>query len=668
MKRWLLIGVPLVVLVVLIVWRLGLKRSAAEAQSATRSQMLHAPAGVTVATVGTRDVVETYTGVGTIESPFNVKIAPKVTGLLQYLQLREGDPVKVGDVVARIDPTQVLAQVHEQQAAVTEAQYRLAQAEITQNPAIVQVNTQINQQVAGLESSSANYRQTKENYDATVAAAVSAVVDAQGKVNNAKAGVDSAKADYNQVVKNDEAHKTADQAAINDAKGRVNGAKAGIVSAQATINSAQANLNDAQVKYDRTFKLYKQGFVAAQDVDDARTAVDVQQGALGVAQSQLNANQSALDSSEAQLNSSQQQYDIDRVAYEASTQDAQAKVAQAAAGLDSFVAELRSAEDQAKITKVKGVADIEASLATQHESQSALEYARSNVAQKPAYEANLAALRAAVANAQGSLGDAESQLSDTTMRSPVQGYVTARYMDPGSIASPTQPILNIQATNQLWVTISVPEEVSRKIFFGQTASFTLDAIPGRTLTSHIVQINPSTDPTSRQFMIRALIDNPGTMVKTGMFARISIEVEHLTNAVAVPREAVHLDASGNSTVFVVDAQNKAHLHIITIAGQDPAGYAVSSGVAIGDKVVTLSTRALRDGQQVKMGAKRGAAAAGAALPGGNQGSGTAPDAANGANDASSGANDASAANGTNGASGNGSDSSTPAVSQQGKPQ
>ena len=162
-------------------------------------------------------------GSGTVEAR-NIRVGSKVGGRIDRVLVREGDRVTQGQVLARIDPSEIQAQVGQQQAAVSEAESRLAQAQLTEAPTNVNISTQISQQQAAVESAQADYQQVKQNYDAQVAAAEAAVTDVQGRVNNAEAA---------------------------------------IANAQASIRSAQANLNNANAKYNRVNDLYKQGFIAA---------------------------------------------------------------------------------------------------------------------------------------------------------------------------------------------------------------------------------------------------------------------------------------------------------------------------------------------------------------------------------------------------------------------
>src|SRR5262249_18507151 len=140
----------------------------------------------------------------------------------------------------------------------------------------------------------------------------------------------------------------------------------------------------------------------------------------------------------------------------------------AAANRDSAQAQLRSAQEQAEIVKTKGQADIEAAHAQVLQAQAALDYAKSNTAQRPAYQQNLAALKASVVAAEASLRNTEAQRANLVLRSTINGFVTNRAMDPGATATPGQPILTVQSIRQVWVTVPVPEEVDRRVTLDQT--------------------------------------------------------------------------------------------------------------------------------------------------------------------------------------------------------
>ncbi len=524
MKRWMIVLIAAAVaLVALIVWRVVRLNAQSAAQARQRPASATAPVMVEYAIAQVRDIINSYTSTGTVQTTRDIIITPRVTGRIIFLQVHEGDIVQQGQVLVRIDPTQIEAQVRQQRAALADAEHRLTQAQVTQHATDLALQAQVRDQQAEVASDQVAYVQTQKNYTAQIQAAQAAVSDAQAKVATAQAA---------------------------------------IANAQAGVNSAQANVTNAQASYNRTYTLYKQGYVAAQDVDNARTTLKVQQAALAAAQAQL---------------------------HSANTSHA------------SAVAELASARQQVQVVQTNGITAVEAAHAKLSEAQAALATAQANLSQGPAYAQNLAALRADVGGARALLANYESQLSDTILTAPATSYVTARLQDPGSLATPSQEILELQTLNPLWITFDVPQQVETRLAVGQMAGATFDNYPGQSFPVRIVQVNPAANVQSRLYTIRANIDNSRFLFRPGMFAHVTIVTARADNVVAVPREAVRQDAQGTYVMVITDALVAQRRAVVT--GLSNATFiSIGQGVQAGEKVVTLSAYPLKDGQRVQLGA------------------------------------------------------------------
>lgn len=520
MKRIVSLLIPVLVLGGLIWWRLDQKRAADAALAQQRAARANAVPQVAVAVVERRDIETTFEATGTLEAPRNVKISPKVSGRILFLEVHEGDPVKRGQVLVRLDDSQVEADVRQAQANLSEAQSRLAQALIGQGPTDVGVKTQVRQQEASVASAAADYEQARRNLEYQVGVAEAAVSDAQARVDNAAAAMSAATAD---------------------------------------VTSIQATLANAKAKHARLANLLAKGYVAAQDVDDAATAVGVQEAALEAARSKLRSAQAAHASA---------------------------------------LAQRKSAEQQVEITRNKGGADVEAARQKLAQAKASLEYARANTAQSPAYRQGVVALKASVAAAQAALNSAQARRADTVLTCPIDGFVTGRHQDPGSLASPGQPILTIQSFRQVWVSVAVPDDVSAKVRLGQAVQVTFDAFPGQTFAASVVQMNPSADPDARQFTIRAALDNASGAFRPGMFAHVVIITERAEQVVAIPREALQRDPSG-PYVNVVEADGTVRRQPVKLGLADARYVSVTEGLVPGQQVVTLSSVPLKDGKQVK---------------------------------------------------------------------
>jgi HlyD family secretion protein len=538
LRRLLIIGIPVLILGIALVYRFGLKRASAAELGKTAARKNSATNAV-IGRAKSRDVVQTVEILGAAQSPYDVKISPKATGVIEYLTVREGDKVTAGQVVARVDSDEINGQVIQAQSALAEAQHQLAQAKITLNPTAVGVFSQIRQQSAVLASNQAEYNQTAQNYAAQVAAAKSSVVDANAKVASANSQVESA---------------------------------------AAQVQSAQANLDDAQAKYNRTYTLYKQAFVAAQDVDDASAAYKVQLQAKNVADKALDAAKSALHSAEAER--------------------------------DATV-------NQADITILKGKADVLAAKALVTQAQATLKTASSNRAQIPAYEQNLRALQAAVDAANANLIQAKSRLFFTSLTSPIDGIVTQRSADPGAVANPGTAILDVQYLKWLYVTGSVPVEDSSLVHVGMPVTIKFDALPNKSFAGTIDRLNPSADPTNRQFTIYAKLDNSEDLLRPGMYAKIDIITSKVHADVVVPREAVTQGTSG-PTVTVVKSDYTADIVPVKTGVEDAAGIQILSGVDPGAMVVVRTYTPIKQGQKIAKPAAKGSKGGSAAGPGSGQ--------------------------------------------------
>ncbi len=416
-----------------------------------------------------------------------------------------------------------------------------------------QIQTQVSQAQANLSQAQSRYLQAATTTNANSVSIIS-------QIHVEQAALRSAQANYTQTVENDKEQISAARSAVTDAKTKVASAIAAISSANAVISSAKANLANSKASYNRTDSLFKQGYETAQDVDNARTQVAVSQSAVDTAQSGLTV---------------------------------------AEAGKNSAEAEESSAVNNLNITVNKGQSDIAAAAAAVAQARASLELAQANQSQKPAYQANLNALKSAVTAASDQLNSAITQLGYTTIRSPIDGWVTARNADPGSTATVGEILLTVQQLSKLYISVPVPEEEIAQIHLGTSVVANLDALPGKTFRGKVTYINPSANLLSRQFTVRVSIDNPGDVVMPGMFAHVTFMLQREPNVLTIPREAL-IKKGSRSEVAVVDAKSICHLENVTTGATDGSKIQIKSGLSAGDNVVIQSARPVKDGMIVKI--------------------------------------------------------------------
>ena len=519
MKAWMWFVLIVVALAALVGWRLK-SNSGEEGQVAGRARGART-AVVQVALAGPATIKDTIEAVGSLESPNVVQLSPRTSGRIEFLQVREGDSVRAGQMLAQIDPAEADAQVVQAQANLAQAQSRLAEAKLQQGPNSASVAGQVEQQTALVASADADLEQVKRNSESQIESA---------------------------------------QASVGDAEAKVRSSQAQVTNALAVLERERASLKNAQTKLDRTLELYRQGFIAAQDVDDAKTSVDVQDGNVKVAAAQLDAAKQAKTSADKQLD----------------------------------VSKLNLAMAQRKATS-----DVSASQARAVQARSALKIAKANEAQNPAYKENIAALQSAVDAARAQLDLARSTKSNTVLSSPIDGVVSARNSDPGSLASPGQPVLVVQSLDWLFFAASLPIEASSAVKDGQSVEVTVDGLEGRTFTGKVTHVNLVADPQSRQFGVQVRLENPDRALRPGMFGRIRIVTREISASVAVPKEALTENDKG-TTVAVVGDDMKVQVREVKKGATDGKQVEIANGVSAGEKVVVLTLQPLRDGQTVSL--------------------------------------------------------------------
>src|SRR5437763_1796535 len=115
------------ILVALVAWRFTVRPSTTAGPGGGPAAGGGRRAGggtVEVSPVTRRTITNTLQSVGDVESPYKVEVAPKTTGRINFLQVREGDVVKTGQVLLKIDPSDLLGAVSQAQANVAEARSR----------------------------------------------------------------------------------------------------------------------------------------------------------------------------------------------------------------------------------------------------------------------------------------------------------------------------------------------------------------------------------------------------------------------------------------------------------------------------------------------------------------------------------------------------------------
>src|SRR4051812_17394509 len=138
--------------------------------------------------------------------------------------------------------------------------------------------------------------------------------------------------------------------------------------------------------------------------------------------------------------------------------------------------------------------------------------------------------------AEAGLQLAEARLAKMEIKAPFSGIIGLRVVSIGDYAKEGSDIVNLESIDPLKVDFRVPEIYLRQIQVGQTLNVTLDAIPGKTFEGKVFAVNPLVDAAGRAIVIRAVVRNPDTSLRPGMFARVRLFTRDLQDALVIPEQ------------------------------------------------------------------------------------------------------------------------------------
>jgi len=215
------------------------------------------------------------------------------------------------------------------------------------------------------------------------------------------------------------------------------------------------------------------------------------------------------------------------------------------------------------------------------------------------YQAALDAVNqqlAVIEQQRAALNLARKAVTDTVVRSPINGAVKEKHAARGSYVMVNSRIVTLVKIDPLRLRADIPEYAAAMVRTGQTMTLTVEALPDRTFEGRVVRIGPSLSEQTRALSIEAEVRNPGNLLRPGMFAKSTLITAKDAPAVMVPRRAVQVIA-GLNKVFVIE-NGRASERIVKTGASDGDLIEIVEGVKAGDNVATTNLDKLQAGSVV----------------------------------------------------------------------
>jgi len=191
----------------------------------------------------------------------------------------------------------------------------------------------------------------------------------------------------------------------------------------------------------------------------------------------------------------------------------------------------------------------------------------------------------------------QSQINKTEIKAPFDGVIGLRNISVGSYLSTGTSITTLQQINPVKIDFFIPEKYAALISKDATIDFTVEGVRD-TFTAKTYAAEPVVNASTGTIKFRALCANPGGKLIPGAFAHIVVTLQTINDAFMVPSQSITAKQNQQSVFIVIDG--KAVTTSVTTGIRTDSTVQITSGLSIGDTVITSGILAVKNGNPVKL--------------------------------------------------------------------
>lgn len=183
-----------------------------------------------------------------------------------------------------------------------------------------------------------------------------------------------------------------------------------------------------------------------------------------------------------------------------------------------------------------------------------------------------------------------ANLGFARITSPIDGVVTDRRIDPGSMASPGMTLLTVEDTSGFSVETQADERLAGRIAVGMPVEVRIGTVD-RAVQGKVVEVSPSVDAVTHTFFVKVAMADP--TLRTGLYAKVLFPLG-LRKTLLVPTESVVV--KGQLTgVYAVDDEGKISYRLVKTGKKIADQVEILSGLSAGERIVVKGVDKARDG-------------------------------------------------------------------------
>jgi RND family efflux transporter MFP subunit len=194
-----------------------------------------------------------------------------------------------------------------------------------------------------------------------------------------------------------------------------------------------------------------------------------------------------------------------------------------------------------------------------------------------------------------SLNSTSQISSEVTVPSPSSGTVTSRAVNPGEVIEANKELMRVTDLSTVWVVGQVYEKDLATVRVGSGGNVASDAYPGRVFRGRVSYVDPKIDPATRTAQVRIELNNPGRILKIGMYVNVAFAALGLAEKTTpvVSKDAVQSVGNQQFVFLTTDKPNEFIMQAVRLGPESNGFYPALDGLNAGDRIVTEGSFLLR---------------------------------------------------------------------------
>lgn len=564
------------------------------------------------------NIKQTVSATGTVTTADKIDLSFKASGTISEILVKEGDEVKIGDVLAKLDDRAARAQLRQAEANLASAISNLNKILAGASPEDVKISQE------SVNNAKISYENAKRDYDALVlkleediAMYQKAVSSAEISLADSQKNLENAKTYYSQNV-------------INSQNNAITSMETNLLLGEIVLNNINYNLsllrsgiafNQQNVSNCENYRLLAASEIeaakktlaaakAANDINEIYAALNQSISALNKVLTSLSALSEAVGTAAAsnagqlttietiKTNIKADQSSISGAL--SSVQAAQQSLVNAQNNYQTQIDTYQAAVNTANNNLLTARTNLSAALANKNVQLSNAKAAVDNALgaynlAKAQYEYKIASprsvdisyYRSQVTQAKASVEFYKNQLDDYTLKAPTDGKIAFVNYSIGEQTSLSKPVISLLGKNKFYIEVDIPESDIAKVKVGNRVEITLDAYSDEVkFQGKVILIYPAETVIQDvvYYKVKVEIGDSNYEIKSGMTANCDILTAEKQNVLVMPYRALQ-EKDGRKFVRLLVGNKVIEKDIVVGLRGDEGEIEIISGPKEGDKII-----------------------------------------------------------------------------------